>query len=253
MRNLYLGMIIIILCAFTSTLYGQDLTAEQIVRKAEQSVYPDNFVMRATIETLKSGEVESHMDMEIRYKRDTGTRIELLAPARSHGVRFLQKEGNLWMFNPRAGSGQAIRLSPRASFQGTVFSNRDVGDPQYTTEYTVRVVGRESIDVQGSGQVDAIVVEGIARNAQVAYAKVRLWIRAKDYMILKAEYFAKSGLPFKTVEFTNIRRLAGKERPSVLRMLSMDQKDRVSIMTIHDLVEDPAMADAIFTLSALTR
>jgi len=253
MRNLYPGIIIVIVCTFTSNLYAQDLSAEQIVRKAEQSVYPDSFVMRATIETLKSGEVESRMDMQIRYKRGTGTRIELLAPARSHGIRFLQKEGNLWMFNPRAGSGQAIRLSPRASFQGTVFSNRDVGDPQYTTDYTVQVVGHESIDVPGSGQVNAIVVEGLARNAQIAYAKVRLWIRASDYMILKAEYFAKSGLPFKTVEFTNIRNLGGRERPSVLRMLSLDQKDRVSVMTIHDLTEDPAMADAIFTLSALTR
>lgn len=238
--------------AFTQSAASSQ-TANEILRKAEQSVYPDAFTMKVTMKTLESGSVESHMKMNITYKRKVGTRIEILSPSRSRGIRFLQKDSSLWMFNPRAGTSQAIRLSPRASFQGSVFSNRDIGDPQYSQEYNVRVAGNETIDQPGLGKVKAIVIEGTARNERVAYSKMKLWARASDLMLLKAEYFAKSGLLFKTMEFTDIRRMAGAERPSVLRMKSMDQKNKESIMTIDELQRDPALSDAIFTLSALTR
>lgn len=243
----------LLLFAGGAAVHAQSLSAEQILRTAEQSVYPDAFEMRATIETLKSGSVESRMEMRIRYMRKVGTRIELLSPPRSRGIRFLQKEESLFMFNPRAGTSQAIRLSPRASFQGTVFSNRDVGDPQFSQQYRVRVVGTETVRQQGVGQVKAIVIEGIARNARVAYARVKLWVRAQDYMMIKADYYAKSGLLFKTMEFTNVGEMGGKMRPTVIRMRSMDQKTKESIMTIHSLTVDPSMSEAIFTLAALTR
>lgn len=247
------ALAVLFFCAAGPSVGAQTLSAEQILRKAEQSVYPDAFRMGATIETLKSGTVESRMEMSIRYKRKVGTRIELLSPPRSRGIRFLQRQESLWMFNPAAGTSMAIRLSPRASFQGTVFSNRDVGDPQYSQQYHVHLVGTEEIEQSGVGPVKAIVIEGIARNERVAYAKVKLWVRADNYMMLKAEYYAKSGLLFKTMAFTGVKELGGAMRPTVIRMRSMDQKNKESVMTIQSLTVDPSLPDAIFSLAALTR
>ncbi len=230
---------------------AQALTADQVVRSAEQSVFPDAFVMHATLETLPAE--SPRMEMTVSYKRNVGSRIELLAPARSRGLRFLQKEDALWLFNPQAGTSQAIRLSPKAAFQGSVFSNRDIGDPQYSTEYVTRLAGTETIDHPDLGSVPTIVLEGTARNESVAYSKIKLWVRSSDDMLLKGEYYAKSGLLFKRALFTGIRELAGRERPTVIRMISLDQPDRESVMTITSLEEKPDLSDALFSLAALTR
>lgn len=237
----------------TPVVEAQVLSAEQLVRNAEQSVFPDAFVMQATLTTRESGTESSKMEMSVSFKRNVGSRIELLSPPRSRGMRFLQKEGALWLFNPQAGSSQAIRLSPRAAFQGSVFSNRDVGDPQYSTEYVMSVSGTETLDDPQLGAVPTTVLEGTARNEMVAYSRVKLWVRSSDDMLLKAEYYAKSGLLFKRALFTGIRAMAGRERPTVIRMVSFDQPNRESIMTITSLQERTDLPDSLFSLAALTR
>jgi outer membrane lipoprotein-sorting protein len=234
-------------------LGAQSLSPEQIVRRAEQTVFPDAFVMRATLETRESGAVRSRTEMAVTYKRGVGSRIELLSPPRSRGIRFLQKESALWIFNPQAGTSQAIRLSPKAAFQGSVFSNRDIGDPQYSTQYDMRLLGTENFDHPELGRVSALVVEGSARNETVAYSMVKLWVRQSDFMLLQGEYYAKSGLLFKQELFTGIREMAGKQRPTVIHMVSLDQPGRESVMTMTSLTEKPDLPDSLFSLAALTR
>jgi len=232
---------------------AQTLSAQQILRQADQSVYPDQFRMKATLTTTRSGSVETKMQMRVEYERGTGTRIELLSPPRSRGIRFLQKANDLWMFNPRAGTGQAIRLSPRASFQGSVFSNRDVGDPQYATDYDVKIVGTVTLKHPDLGDVKAILLEGTAKNERVAYSKVKIWVRAEDHLMLQAEYYAKSGLLFKRAVFGRLQQMAGRLRPTLMRMTSMDAKNKESDLSIESLEANPNLSNAIFTLSALTR
>lgn len=234
-------------------LFAQSDNAAAILRRAEQSVYPDVCVMEVTLATYRSGSVLSTLEMRIRYKRDIGTRLELLSPPRSRGIRFLQKGSNLWMFNPEGGTSRAIRLSNSASFQGSVFSNGDLTDPHYSKQYDVRIAGTETIDQPTIGKVNTTVIEGTARNDRVEYSKIKMWVRSSDDMLMRAEFYAKSGLLFRTMVCTDIRELAGAKRPTVLIMRSMDQKNRRSLMTIHGLQIDPSMSDAIFTLSALTR
>jgi len=232
---------------------AQALTPEEIIRRAEQTVFPDAYVMRVTLQTVQPGREPASMEMTVTYKRNVGSRIELLSPARSRGIRFLQKEDALWLFNPGAGTSQAIRLSPKAAFQGSVFSNRDVGDPQYSLEYDMRLAGNETFDHPQLGNVSALLLEGAARNEQVAYSKVKLWVRASDFMLLQGEYYAKSGLLFKRALFTGVRQTGGRDRPTVVRMVSYDQPDRESVLTISQLEERPDLPDSIFTLAALTR
>lgn len=234
-------------------VFAQSDSAEALLRKAEQSIYPDAFIMKTKLQTLKSGSVESTMEMTITYKRGVGSRIELLSPPRSHGIRFLQKDSNLWMFNPQAGTSRAIRLSNGASFQGSVFSNGDLANPQYSKQYAVRIAGTETIVQPTMGTVKAIVIEGIARNERAPYSKIKLWVRATDDLLLRAEFYAKSGLLFRTMVCSDVREIAGAQRPTVLTMKSMDQKNRESIMTIEALQSNPSLSDSVFTLSALTR
>ncbi|WP_394706901.1 outer membrane lipoprotein-sorting protein [Marispirochaeta sp.] len=50
------------------------------------------------------------------------------------------------MYNPKSNSSRPLRLSPEQSFQGTVFSNNDVSDQQYTDDYKASLAGEEPLE-----------------------------------------------------------------------------------------------------------
>lgn len=179
--------------------------------------------------------------------------VATVASARSRGLRFLQIEEDVWMYNPRARSSRAVRPSPRASFQGSVFSNRDLSDPQFTDDYTVRIARTETIAHDELGEVDCYVLEAEAAGDNVAYARIRMWVRVADALLLRAEYYAKSGLLYKRSEFGGITELGGRERPMQIRMISQQAQGTVSTMIIHSLRISDSLPARQFTQSYLTR
>ena len=95
--------------------------------------------------------------------------MEMLSPTRSRGIRFLQTEGALWMYSPRSGSRLPLRLSPRESFQGSVFSNNDVGDSTWSNDYEASLAGSTTLDSPDFGKVEVWIVSGKALRRDVPY------------------------------------------------------------------------------------
>ncbi len=232
---------------------GQTPAAEDLLETAESSVWPHVFTADVSLRTTENGETVSEMRLEVLHSREMGTYMEITEPARSRGLRFLQVEERLWMYNPRSGSNRAIRLSPRAAFQGSVFSNRDLSDPQFTDDYEVSVSGTETITHEELGEVPCYVLEAEARDESVAYARIRLWIRRSDSLLLRGEYYAKSGLLFKRAEFLGIRQLAGRQRPTEIRMVSQQAHGTAGTMVIHALETHDALPARQFSQTYLTR
>ena len=233
-------------------VFGQPSANELLVR-AENSIFPDSFQAEITLITRESGEVTSEMQLSLDYKQDVGSYMEILSPARSRGLRFLQIDDTLWMYNPRAGGGRALRLSPRSSFQGSAFSNRDLSDPEFADRYSVELAGSETTDHPDLGNVETWVLEATAEDDQLAYARVRLWITRQREILVRSHYFAKSGLLFKTAEYRDIERIAGAERPTTVEMRDRQQTDRLSTMTITSLEATNDLPDRVFTQRHLTR
>ncbi|MFW5848858.1 MAG: outer membrane lipoprotein-sorting protein [bacterium] len=228
-------------------------TADELFLAAEDTVFPDSFRAEITLTTTEGDELISEMDLTLVYRHETGSYMEVTAPARSRGLRFLQIDDALWMYNPRAGGGRAIRLSPRASFQGSTFSNRDLSDPEFADDYTVEVEGSETIDHPDLGTVECWVLNATARNEQLAYARIRSWLSKDEEILLRSHYFAKSGLLFKTAELSDIREHAGAHRPTTIEMQSRQETDRVSRMSITSLETADDLPDRFFTQRHLTR
>jgi len=245
------------LAAFLWALVAANVAAQpsahDLLVAAENSVFPDSFEATVVMTTREGGEVASRMELEITYRHETGSYMEVLAPARSHGLRFLQIEKTLWMYNPRAGGGRAIRLSPRSSFQGSAFSNRDLSDPEFANDYEVRINGSEEIDHPDLGTVACWVLEATAIDESLAYARIRVWVTKETQVFVRAAYYAKSGLLFKSSELRKIEELAEARRPTVIEMRSRQQSDLVSTMEITSMRVADDLPDRVFTQRHLTR
>jgi hypothetical protein len=228
-------------------------SADELLVRAENSVFPDSFRAEVLLVTREGDEITSEMELSLDYKHAVGSYMEILAPARSRGLRFLQIDDSLWMYNPRAAGGRALRLSPRDSFQGSAFSNRDFSDPEFADSYSVELAGSETIEHPDLGNVECWVLEATAEDDQLAYARVRLWITKEREILVRSHYFAKSGLLFKTAEYRDIEQIAGAERPTTVEMRDRQQTDRVSTMSITSLEAANDLPDRVFTQRHLTR
>ena len=157
------------------------------------------------------------------------------------------------MFIPRSNSRSAIRLSSRDSFQGSVFSNRDVGESMYTDDYRAEILATEYFDPPELGRVEVHQVEATPRREAAAYGRILFIITAEGSIPLRMQYFVRSGVQTKEMHLSDIRTMAGRRRPLRMEMVSLEEEGKVSIVRILELEEDSGMPDRLFTQSHLTR
>ena len=253
MKKIPLFFPAVLLLAVQLPLFAQTPSADELLRLAERVMFPDIYHAEMTVTTVKPGQRETSMGMEVYYKEGSGSFIEMTAPARSRGIRLLEKESSLYMYNPKSNSSRPLRLSPEQSFQGTVFSNSDVSDPRYTNNYQARLEGTESFDHPDLGRVECRILTAEARTREAPYGKIKIWIDSRELRPLRFDYYAKSGLLFKSMVLKDYRQLAGKMRPAVMRMDSFELEGSWSEVRIDSLESLTDLPDSRFTTSALTR
>lgn len=246
-------IIIVITINIGFGVYAQEISADSLLQITEETLMPIQYYSEIEMTTYKPGKPEKVMAMNSWYKKDMGSFIELTAPSRSRGTRMLSKNNSLWLYNPKSSSSRALRLSPKDNFQGSVFSNNDVGDPQYTDDYTAEL--RESITVRHEelGEVECYVLDAIASNNTSPYGRIEMIITIEGNIPLWMTYFAKSGLLFKKMSFSRFSDVAGKIRPLNYRMDSVEEQNTYSVVNITTLEERNDLPDSMFTQNRLTR
>ncbi len=233
--------------------YAEGPDPSVAMKTADAVMYPSSFSMTVTITTEGTVQGSSSMELEVFHKAGRGSFIELLSPARSKGTRFLQTASALYMYSPDAGSRTPLRLSPRESFQGSAFSNNDVGDTSWSHDYEASLAGSGSVDNPDFGEVAVWIVAGKALRRDVPYGEIRLYMKKDDLLPLKVEYDAKSGLRLKTMELSDYAAIAGRLRPRRMVMTMADGTGEKSTVIVKDLRERDDLPDAMFNQSWLTR
>jgi hypothetical protein len=227
----------------------------ELLRSADDSLFPESFVAVMRMVTTGPSRRDSEMVIENSHRPDEGSFMEVLEPSRSRGMRFLQKGDDLWMYNPRSGSRRAIRLSPRDSFQGSVFSNNDVSDPNYEDDYTPRLRGVEQLDHPVLGSLYAAVLDADAAHDNAAYGRITMWLILLDgaAVPVRIDYVSRSGLPFKRMLLHDLAPLAGRTRPRTMYMESLEEVGSSTTVTIESLEARTDLPARMFNLQELTR
>jgi outer membrane lipoprotein-sorting protein len=121
--------------AESSAQTASDPKAEALLAAVDKILFMESYSSRARMETVEPGSQSRVMVFTGLSRRDKGTYMEIAAPERTKGTRFLQLEGSLWMYNPKSNSANPLRLSGIDSFQGSAFSNADLGKARFSGDY----------------------------------------------------------------------------------------------------------------------
>lgn len=232
-------------CAALSAAAQQSLSAEEIVRRADEARFPrEGFEVVVNIRTLQAGRVTEGRLYKVLSKGNENTIVMTLEPASERGQILLMKGRDLWMFLPRV--SQPVRLSLAQRLVGQV-SNGDIARANFSGDYNAKIVGTEKV-----GREALYVLELLAVDRSVTYQRVRYWVGQSTLRPHKAEFYSLSGRLLKTCDYQDYKQLGSKLRPTRLVMADALNKGEQSILD-YSAMKSRDLPDHIFSKEYLRR
>ena len=209
-------------------------TAEELLAKYDAVMGPRTFETESEMTAHREdGSSRTYVMKMLRGENDR-FRVWFKGPASVKGQEMLRSGDNLWVYLPNL--KRATRIANRDSFQGGDFNNADVMRVNYTKDYTAKVVASEV--------PDTYALELKAKNAETAYDAIKLWVRKKDGMPVKGEYYGTSGQMQRSAEFSEYTEFdKGYTRPAKVVMRNELVKARRSELVLKSMklnVDAPA-------------
>jgi hypothetical protein len=159
-------------------------------------------------------------------------------PAREAGRNMLMLERDFYLYMPNL--KRSLRLSLSQKLAGQV-SYGDIARTRWYGDYNV-----EKSEEAGNEVLLALV----ANKTGLTYERIELRVDMQKQRPLSAQYKSRDGkLVLKTAYFEDYKNLAGKERPSKIRIQDVGGKE--SVLHIESMKAE-ALSDSLFSQSRLS-
>jgi outer membrane lipoprotein-sorting protein len=232
-------------------LYAQNMTATEIVRKADEKFNGE----KSGISTMVMTIVRPTWQRSVEFKswsmgRDNSLTL-ILAPAKDQGQTFLKRAQEMWSWNPSI--NRLIKLPPSMMSQGWMgsdYTNDDIlKESSIVKDYTHEIVGEELISdklcykINMKAKADAAIVWG---------HQVR-WVDKKDLLVLKAELYDEDGSLVRTELGSEIKVMDGRVIPTRLELIPAEEKGNKTIVEIKDIRFNVPIDDSFFSQQNMKR
>ena len=217
-------------------------TADQILARADAILAPDNFESDVTMNTVRASGETRTFSMQIWKSGDELHRIRFVTPVDGKGTEVLRVGNDMWNYLPSL--KRSLRISAKQEFHGGDFSNADVLRVNLSKDYRPTLTATTADEYQ---------LELKAKNDEVAYETIKYWLRKKDGMPLRQEFYTSSGKLVRKCELMEPRSFGGFVRPSKLVMWNALVPSRRSEMIITNFTVRKQIEDGLFKLASLGR
>lgn len=177
------------------------------------------------------------------------TLVRILSPRKEKGVASLKSGRHLYSYLPR--TDRTIRLTSgmmMGSWMGSHFTNDDlVKESRREDDYDVEIVfegireGKKLLEFKLLPKDDAAVVWG----------KTVLTVMADSLLPVKEVYYDEDMQQMRVFTFHDIKKLGGKLRPAVMRVVPTDKPGEYTEITYQLLDLEIDLAPGFFSLSHL--
>ncbi len=215
-------------------------TAQEILQKALDVLYPEVFIAETTLQNIRSDGTAQSFAMKVFREGPEKALIEFLAPAEQRGQKVLRVGHDLKIFFPNV--CEFLPVGTQGPLAGTIFSYGDIAWLDLAADYTATLLG-----VQDLSGKSAYELELRAKDLSIAYEKVLYWVEVETFLPLRAEFYTASGELLKWVTYSEPKELAGAIRPSQAVMESAIEEGAKTILTTLSMETKEDLPDEIFT------
>jgi outer membrane lipoprotein-sorting protein len=197
-----------------------DPSPDEILRRSDEIRNPsESYVMKVKV---TSSDADPAV-YDVSLSGNSRTLVKTLEPARDKGRNLLMLDEQMWAYIPNL--KRAVRVPMRQKLTGQA-ANGDISRMRWSGDYDATI---EKEDAQ------AWVLHLHARKKGLTYDQLRVWIHKADFHPLKAEYLTLQGKPLKLATFTGYRMLAGKVRPTLIRIQDALRPSERSTIQIEEM------------------
>lgn len=203
---------------------------------------------------------ERNRELVIRMKKYPEDRAKSVVffqyPPDVKGVGMLQwtdpqGKDEQWLYLPELRKVRQISgAAKRESFVGTDFSYEDLAIVTQILDWTSSEARSAALrDEERDGQ-NFHVVEFVPTGKEVSYAKILIWLRAADLVILRYEMLDASGQPVKLLTLSDVRQIGAI--PTAFHMeMRTQQSGSQTIVDFSEVSYDTGLPDDAFSQRAL--
>jgi len=200
---------------------------------------------------VKTAHYTRTVEMEAWSRGKDNTLVRIVSPLKEKGTATLKSGNNIFTYLPR--TDRTIRLTSGmmlGSWMGSHFTNDDlVKESRREDDYDSVI----SFEGERSGQSILEFTLMPKPDAAVVWGKLTLTVLAQDYIPLTEIYYDEDMAVARTITFTEVKPLAGRLRPAVMKVVPADKPDEFTELVYRSLELNVDVSDALFSLSTLRR
>jgi len=227
-----------------------DESAREIIQKADEMMRGKTMYGEYSM-TITRPEWQRSMRFKFWSEGTERSFILMLAPAKDKGVTFLKLGREMWNYIPKI--NREVKVPPSMmlqSWMGSDFTNDDlVKESSVVDDYHHSLLARE----QEQGFDAYKVLLKPKPEAAVVWDSIIEWIRAKDYIPLRAQYFNQRGELIRTLIFSDIKHLGGRTIPAKMELIEEKKPGRKTTMVLEDASFDKPIKKSTFSKQFLRR
>jgi len=224
-------ILLLLTVLISSVASGKDL----LVEVDEYRNPSDSYSMKVRIQS--STEKEDSVFL-VYLKGNDKTLIKVEAPKKMLKRNMLMIGENMWVYVPNL--KRSVRISLNQKLTGEA-ANGDISRMRWAGDYNYKITKKNKSDWQ---------LDLEAKKEGLTYAKIKVWISAKDKRPLRAEFLTLSGKTIKTASYSDYKMTLGKLRPKKIHIVDSLKKDQYSNLIIESM-ENKNFPDSLFTEKSL--
>jgi outer membrane lipoprotein-sorting protein len=213
---------------FTQVPLAAELTAQQIVAKADSIRSPESdFSVDVTINSVRSGEEGKVTKYEVFVKGTENTLIKTMYPPIEKGRSILMKGLDLWVYLPNI--RRPVRISLQQRLVGEV-SYGDIARVNFSGDYQAKIIREDTIN-----ENTYYVLELSAKDMRVTYNRAIYWVQKESFRPFKAEFYSISGKLLKLCRYEDYQLKLGELRPMRLILEDPLRKGKKSVLKYNNM------------------
>jgi len=240
--------------ALVLLLFSEISAGAIVARVKENEAKVRDLQAVARLEIAAAGETKSRVfDFSLLREENTVSyraRVRLREPAEMEGTEFLihaerGKRNRQWAYFPDLDLVREIAgKSEDDPFLGSDITYADLAGGAHLDDLNHRLLGEETVASE-----PCFVMEGVPKH-RVAYRKLRGFIRKRDFVVVKADFFGQDGELLKEALLSEVRDLGGVLLAHRIEV-GRPAEDRRTVLTFEDVKVNQGVAPDGFTREAL--
>ena len=243
----------ILLSSLPFSAFAKEYTSDQVIKilRAVDDLWRGDSSHAVTSMQVKTKHYTRTMRMEGWSKGKDKTLILVLTPLKEKGTITLKTGNTIYTYLPK--TDRKIRLTSgmmMGSWMGSHLTNDDlVKEARLEDDYDARISfegirdGRKIIEFTLVPKPDAPVVWG----------KQVLVVLADSYIPVREDYYDEDMQVSRSMTFTDMKLLGGKQRPAVMRVVPADKPDEYTEFVYESLEMDIEINESFFSVSNLKK